>query len=871
MATETASDRSAYRPANRPAHIRLPNDDSAREWARKYAHAGLPYLYWQVTDEDAGSGKGKGPTGLDATGWNSTRTYELPPPHQKPWQMGLFTGAEVSGAGREGLYLTVVDVDDPMMQAAVEASLPKTGLIGGRAGASRSHLFYLVKDGMPNSFKWLGPRRQEDGTESDGCLLELMGCNPNGTPRQVVVAPSLHYRTASDVVWAEFGEPAQVRAEDLYAACVRALSVREGKARLDGKGRPKPALHAVKESKKVKLAQIAASAQDSEGDRAGKPKAKFLSDDAAEAMIWHAEETVKGAVKGNTQNVLNAQAYNAASLLAGGDAEESWFEKLEERLTQAFDAKEDEGHDVRKWIVTVRRGIEQGRAAPRTRYALAGYELNDQGNADLLAQEWRDSYRYLTTGASDGGGKGGRGGWHEWDGKKWTPVDVENLIRATKDVFRWASAEAFRSTDKVWQDSAVTNYFNSQNRGKAAAAVELLRAKLEGGSGLAVPRETVDTDRWLVNCGNGIYDIKSGELRPHDRALLLTKFAPCNYVPGTESAMVRKALEWAFAEQPDPQACYDYLMSWFGYMATGDVSAQKLLVLFGNGQNGKTYLLEAVGRVLGNYAGTVQKSVLIQQQGGSESKCTDEIAELQGRRMGWFSELSMQEFLNEGRIKQLTGNGRLRARRLFEGSFEFDTHCKFAIDTNYQPKIRGTDHGILRRVKPLPYNRRLPDDAIIPDWKGVVFDNEGDGLLSMILEAAHKYSKHGLAPEPECVVKACEMFREDNDNIGCYVRECCEAEEDEALRKDSEMKVGAHDLYDRYRRWAIEGGYTPCNIKTFGAKLMEKGFEQVRTAGCRVWVGLKLSAGGMNELMQAADKVIEGNTRVEKQKGMAKV
>lgn len=846
MATET-----------RPAHLRLPNHDDAQAWARKYSDKGLPYLFWQVTDEDAGSGKGKGPTGLDATGWNSTRIYELPPAHPKPWQMGLFTGAEVSGQGREGMYLAVVDVDDPMMQAAVEASLPKTGLVGGREGAKRSHLFYLVTDGTPNSFKWLGSRRNEDGSESDGCLLELMGCSPNGTPRQVVVAPSRHYRTATDVVWAEFGEPAQIKAEELYTACVRALSVRQGQARLEGKGRPKPAIRATKESKKVRLAGIAAKAQETEGERAGKPKATAMTKDAIEAVIWHAEEAVKNAEKGNVQNVLNAQAYNAASLLEGGDAEESWFERLEERLTQAFDEKEGEGHDVRKWITTVRRGIEQGRAAPRTRGAMQGFELNDQGNADLLAQEWRDTYRFLTTGASDGGGKSGHRGWHEWDGRKWAPVDPENLFRATKDVFRWAGAEAFNSTDKDWCDSAVTHYLStSQSRGKAMAAVDFLRSSLESGNGLAVARETVDTDRWLVNCANGIYDIKAGVLLPHDRTLLMTKYAPYNYIPGSKSEIAERAMMWAFAEQPDQKACYDYLMSWFGYMATGDVSAQQLLVLFGNGQNGKSHLVEAVGRALGSYAGTVQKSVLIQANGGSESKCTDEIAELQGRRMGWFSELSMTEFLNEGRIKQLTGNSRIRARRLFEGSFEFDTHCKFIVDTNYQPKIRGTDFGILRRVKPLPYNRKIADDAKVPDWQGMVLAAEGDGLLSMVLEAAHEYSKHGLAAEPACVVAACEMFREDNDNIGCFVRECCESE-DEEKRAESQMKVGAHDIYDRYRRWAIDGGYTPCNIKTFGAKLMEKGFEQVRTAGCRVWLGLRLAAGGMNELMQAADAVVE--------------
>lgn len=838
--------------------LRLPNFKEAAEWCEKYRGLGLSWLYFQVSEEDGvpGSRRGKGPSGPDAVGWN-TREYGLPPPHGKPWQVGLFTGVEIRGDALRnpaaGCWLACVDVDDPDMQAAVEACLPKTGLVGGRAGAPRSHLFYAVEDGQMNSFKWNGPRRDSpDGEEYEGCLLELRSADSNGAPTQTIVAPSRHYRTAADVVWDSFGEPARVNSGDLFAALARALEVKGDKAKLDGRGRRRSLVRRDKVSRGERLTAASGRAKEEDGPRAGKPVEYRMTPSDMEDVVSRAAAVVSRQEKGGVQTALNAQAFTAASVLAGAGAAEETFDKLRDGLIAVFDQKEREGHDVKKWIVTVERGIRQGRAAPRVRYAMQGYNLTDQGTADMLVEEWRDRFRFLTMSASKGGGKAARGGeWHEWDGTKWAPVDEETLIRATAETFRWAASQAALSEDKEYRGEAIAYYFGSESRGKGKAAVDLLRAK-SGRGGLSLLREATDADRWLVNCRNGVFDIREGRLIEHDRDLLMTLQAPFDYIPGAKSQTVLDALAWQFAEQPDQKACVDYLLSWLGYCATGDVSAQQLLVLFGNGRNGKSKLIEACGRVLGTYAGTVQKSVMI--AANTESKCTDEIAELQGRRMGWFSELTYGEFLNEGRIKQLTGNTRIRGRRLFEGSFEFDQQCKFLLDTNFQPRIRGTDFGILRRVKPLPYNRQIPEDRIVPDWDGKVVAEEGSELLSMLLDAAHEYSKRGLAPEPACVADACRQFEQDNDHLGSFLGECCEVSA--RPEEPGDLRCGAHELYERYRRWAAEGGYTPLNIKNFASKLADKGYVQNRIPIGRIWTGIKILPlsleGGLAGLNAAA-------------------
>lgn len=55
----------------------------------------------------------------------------------------------------------------------------------------------------------------------------------------------------------------------------------------------------------------------------------------------------------------------------------------------------------------------------------------------------------------------------------------------------------------------------------------------------------------LLNCPNGVVDLQTGELRLHDRNLLLTKVTTARYVPGATSPDWTKALEAIPADARD--------------------------------------------------------------------------------------------------------------------------------------------------------------------------------------------------------------------------------------------------------------------------------------------------------------------------------
>jgi len=54
-------------------------------------------------------------------------------------------------------------------------------------------------------------------------------------------------------------------------------------------------------------------------------------------------------------------------------------------------------------------------------------------------------------------------------------------------------------------------------------------------------------------------------------------------------------------------------------------------------------------------------------------------------------------------VKQLTGDDAITVRRLYENEFEFRPGAKIFLATNHEPRIRGTDEGIWRRLWLLPF------------------------------------------------------------------------------------------------------------------------------------------------------------------------
>lgn len=189
--------------------------------------------------------------------------------------------------------------------------------------------------------------------------------------------------------------------------------------------------------------------------------------------------------------------------------------------------------------------------------------------------------------------------------------------------------------------------------------------------------------------------------------------AHVNYRPNAQCPQWLKFLDRIFNHD---QALIAYLQKVIGYSLTGAVTEKALFLFHGDGNNGKTTLLETIRHILGDYAGVVDIDALMSSS--QDSARERAIANLHGKRFVTASEAEAGQRFREATIKKLTGMGRLVSRRLYSNSFEFDPEFKLFIDANHKPDIRGTDEAIWIRVRLIPFTVTIPDADIDKDlWR----------------------------------------------------------------------------------------------------------------------------------------------------------
>jgi putative DNA primase/helicase len=330
----------------------------------------------------------------------------------------------------------------------------------------------------------------------------------------------------------------------------------------------------------------------------------------------------------------------------------------------------------------------------------------------------------------------------------------------------------------------------------------------------------------LLNVGNGTLNLKSGLLRQFNKADLITKLTPINYDPNATYPRFEKFLSEIMDGDLEK---IRYLQKIVGYCLTGVTYEQVFFIFYGSGENGKTTLINVLLTLLGDYAKNTPITTFLRK---NPNVIPHDVARLQGARFVTADETEEGNRLAEAQMKQLTGGGPVSARHLYSGTFTYEPTYKIVLDVNHLPVIKGTDHAIWRRPRPLPFTV-----TITPEKKdktlGEKLKAELRGILRWAVEGALLWQKEGLTP-PESVQKMTRDYREDQNILKKFVDDRCEAVHDAA--------TPFSDLYDDFKEWCTDNGETLLNAKEFGNGLTDLGYKTGRKAGSgkRVRIGIKL-------------------------------
>ena len=598
----------------------------------------------------------------------------------------------------------------------------------------------------------------------------------------------------------------------------------------------------------------------------------------AQAALDKELDTLAKTHEGQRNDQLNRAAFSLGQLVGAGLLDRADVESQLSATALAI------GLDDRETLATMRSGLDAGAQTPRQvdpgRPAAASShspehdhgapgsngtdparpvvvpdlenreDLTDLGNARRLVRLYGHDLRYVEA-----------WGWLAWDGKRWSKDETGQVMRLAKRValgfYQDAAAHLERAAEATRQAEAASAAGNEEaakaakeRADKSTKLAKVLsdhakkcqaRSQLENmvklaasEKGIVARPEDFDRNPWLLNVANGMIDLRTGALLSHDRGALCTMLAPVDYDPRGTCPRWLAFLERIFAGDSEVTG---FVQRMIGYSLTGSTRDHVLPFCHGAGANGKGTLTNTVLAMLGDYGQKARRSLVTLGKGSDDAGPTPDKARLKGARFVVVNETEEGRRLAESDVKDLTGGDRIAASFKYKDTFEFDPTHKLWLYGNHRPEIRGTDEGIWRRVKYIPFEVVIPEKERDPILLEKLAE-ELPGILAWAVAGCLDWQRAGLR-DPEKVRQATKAYREESDVLAAFIGEC--------FIEGEHYETTATDFHDLYKTWCKENGEREQAMRRLAPRLRERGYTDTAPNGKKlrdsktgrnVWRGL---------------------------------
>ncbi len=454
----------------------------------------------------------------------------------------------------------------------------------------------------------------------------------------------------------------------------------------------------------------------------------------------------------------------------------------------------------------------------KTKVPKKNYEPTDTGNANRLSDKYRGQLKFSYQNKM----------WYYWTGKVWQEDLTGESKKMADEVIIDMKKDAFDIEDEEKREMALKWVARTSN----SKSKENMLKESQHLTDIPVLSSEFDTYHDYLNCQNGVVNLRNGELIPHNSVYMQSKISLAEYSKDKEPTQWLKFLDDVTGGDKELQL---FLQKAVGYSLTGSTKEQCVFFLYGSGNNGKSTFLDIITDLAGSYSCNVQPETVMVKNPMQSGGANTDIARLRGSRFVTTIEPNESVKINEGLLKQLTGGDKVTARFLYGREFEFMPEFKLWLGTNHKPIIRGTDIGIWRRIRMIPFTVNIPKDKVDKNLK-FKLRKELPYILDWAVQGCLLWQKEGLEL-PASVQKATEEYKSEMDLLGRFCDDCVE------LNYLSREK--ASDLYEVYIGWAKENNEYEMSSTKFSKELAKKYPEKVRMADGVFFKNTKISTLGM--------------------------
>jgi P4 family phage/plasmid primase-like protien len=309
----------------------------------------------------------------------------------------------------------------------------------------------------------------------------------------------------------------------------------------------------------------------------------------------------------------------------------------------------------------------------------------------------------------------------------------------------------------------------------------------------------METEPYLFVFKNMIFDLRTGleiEPSPDYNCVMNTGY---NYVEPTDEEMaeINRHFDLIFPN-PEIREGYKYLLatSLFGYRC------EKFIISNGCGGNGKSMLMSILSKMMGEadtgYAYTLQSSSLLQPL---SMGANTEIAKINNKRFTICSEPSNGGCLDNSTIKELTGEDKINARKIYSTNTEVYVKHTLFMMCNNKPALKETPtRGDSRRLLDIPFDALFVSEDELQEK--IEEQEQGINIDKTYHVGNNKYAHTDYKRKMRCalfnmLLPYAKRFHEADYNIDTFIPKIIKDRSDEYIAEQDLIYEYVKEFYDR--------------------------------------------------------------------------
>ena len=321
--------------------------------------------------------------------------------------------------------------------------------------------------------------------------------------------------------------------------------------------------------------------------------------------------------------------------------------------------------------------------------------------------------------------------------------------------------------------------------------------------------------KMLTNAQNGVveFDPKTFkiELRPKSADYYFLSQIPVTYNP--EAKVPAKFLDFLAQITLPNEENFINLLEGFGYPLLPGYPVQRVVVLVGSGQNGKSTYFAGMEKFYG------EKDIChltLQHLSNSAENSPFALVQLQGKLVNIADDLPNKPVRDVGYFKMSTGGSSIEAERKFGSRFSFVNSAKFYFSANRMPEVSEDTVAFYRRFLFIEFTNTIlkPRDQkeVLTE---IMSEEQKSGLLNLlltfVLPRLLQQNDFTCARSVEAVA---EQYQKHSNTGKLFLDKMLEYDPNGLIRKE--------DLWDAYQNFCSAKGLVLVSQKAFWSTFKEE-------------------------------------------------